>query len=119
MARTLKSDKMLFWAALALVCTSVVMVVSAAALSREINAVKQIGYALVGMVGMFAMMRTDYHHLKRPAVIWSLLAVTFIGLIAVFLFTARNGAHRWIQGPISMQPSELAKLVAIVFAAAI
>ena len=29
MARTLKSDKVLFWAALALVCTSVVMVVSA------------------------------------------------------------------------------------------
>jgi len=119
MARTLKSDKMLFWTALALVCTSVVMVVSAAAVSRETGAVRQIGMALVGMVGMFAMMRTDYHHLKRPEVIWTLLSITFIGLVAVFLFAARNGAHRWIQGPFSLQPSELAKLAAIVFAAAI
>jgi cell division protein FtsW len=110
---------MLFWTALALVCTSVVMVVSAAAVSRETGAVRQIGMALVGMVGMFAMMRTDYHHLKRPEVIWTLLGITFVGLVAVFLFTARNGAHRWIQGPFSLQPSELAKLAAIVFAAAI
>jgi cell division protein FtsW len=119
MARTLKSDKMLFWAALALVSTSVVMVISAAAVSREIGAVKQIGFALVGLMGMFAMMRTDYHHLKRPAVIWTLLIVTFVGLVAVFMFAPRNNAQRWIHGPISMQPSEVAKLVAIVFAAAI
>ena len=35
MARTLKSDKVLFWAALLLVCTSVVMVYSASAVQSE------------------------------------------------------------------------------------
>ena len=36
MARTLRSDQMLFWAALALVCTSVVMVVSASVVGGKV-----------------------------------------------------------------------------------
>ena len=42
MARTLRSDKILFWAVLALVCTSVVMVFSAMVLSAKlIDSLKQ------------------------------------------------------------------------------
>jgi cell division protein FtsW len=62
----------------------------------------------------------DYHALRRPAVIWTLLAVTAIALVSVFFFAPRNGTQRWmLLGPVSLQPSELAKLTAIVFAAAL
>src|SRR5262245_36122097 len=117
MARTLKSDKVLFWAALALLCTSVVMVVSAAAINGQWGLTKQLGYALAGLVVLFVAMRIDYHQLRRQEIIWALFGVTVAGLIAVFLFDDRNGARRWILLPhITLQPSELAKFVAVIFA---
>ena len=50
----------------------------------------------MGLVALFVMMRVDYHQLRRPEVIWTLLGVTVLALMAVFAFPARNGAHRWI-----------------------
>ena len=116
MARTLRSDKVLFSAVVALVCTSTVMVVSATRLSS----LWQLAYAAAGIAGLLVMMRVDYHQLRRPVVIWSLLGFTVLGLFAVFLFASRNGAQRWIDlGPATWQPSELAKIAAIVFTAAV
>ncbi len=122
MARTLRSDKVLFWAALTLVCTSVVMVVSASAYLHDLQGTltRQLGLSIFGVILLFAAMRTDYHHLRRPVVIWTLLAICVVGLVAVFFFTERNGARRWIAIPgLTLQPSELAKLAAVIFAAAI
>lgn len=116
MARTLRSDKVLFSAVVALVCTSTVMVISATLMSS----MRQGFFAVAGIVALLVMMRVDYHYLRRPAVIWSLLAFTVFGLLAVFLFASRNGAHRWIGiGQLNWQPSELAKITAIVFTAAV
>jgi len=124
MARTLRSDQWLFWVALALVTMSAAVVVNAslfganAAFAR--SALRQLGVLTVGLAAMFVAMRTDYHKLRQPSVIWSLLAVAVVGLIAVFFFPARNGATRWILiGSYGLQPSELAKLAAIVFTAAV
>jgi cell division protein FtsW len=127
MARTLKSDKMLFWAALLLVCTSVVMVYSASAVQADtVNLasyhllVRQLVWALLGLGLLLVVMRIDYHQLRRPAVIWALLAVTVVALLAVFLSTPRKNTYRWITvGSLSWQPSELAKVVAVLFAAAL
>ena len=128
MARTLRSDKVLFWEALALVCASLVMVYSASAVvapAKDVVAydkfIHHLPFALLGVVALFVMMRVDYHVLRRPDVIWPLVAVTVIALLAVFLFPARKGASRWISifGIVSWQPSELAKVVAIIFAAAV
>lgn len=127
MARTLKSDKVLFWEAVVLVCASLVMVFSASAVVQETKDgrayevfLRQLPWAFMGLVALFVMMRVDYHQLRRPEVIWTLLAVTVIALLAVFAFPKRNGAHRWIAlGGLTWQPSELAKVVAIIFSAAV
>ncbi len=118
---------MLFTVTLFLVCVSVVMVYSASAaqaLSRQGTSAwfmgKQLLWAVLGVGAMLVAMRVDYHVLRRPAVIWTLLGVTVAGLLSVFFFDPRNGTTRWILlGPVSLQPSELAKLTAIVFAAAL
>jgi len=127
MARTLKSDKTLFLATLLLVGMSVVMVYSASAVQAldKFNSpvhffVKQLAWAVIGIVLMLGAMRIDYHHYRRPALIWSLLGATVLGLMAVFLFPKINGTHRWLSiAGLSLQPSEVAKLVVIFFTAAV
>ena len=91
MARTLKSDRVLFGTTLLLVGASVVFVYSASSgglLWRQIVTVS------VGLLLLLGMMRIDYHELRRPAVIWSLLGVTTLALIAVFVFEPRNNVDR-------------------------
>jgi cell division protein FtsW len=127
MARTLKSDKTLFLSTLLLVGMSVVMVYSASAVqalgkyqSPIHFLVKQLAWAVIGVVLMLGAMRIDYREFRRPAVIWTLLAITVAGLLAVFLFPTRNNTHRWLTiGSVTLQPSELAKLVAVFFTAAV
>ena len=53
--------------------------------------------------------------------IWSLLGVTVVALArGVSSSRARNGTQRWITfGSALLQPSELAKLAAIMFTAAL
>jgi cell division protein FtsW len=127
MARKLKSDKWLFSATLLLVCTSVVMVYSASAVmaSQDFNnpylfLFKQATWALVGLFFIHLVMRVDYHHYRQPAVIWSGLAIVIVALVAVLFGTPRNGATRWLNlAGLGIQPSELAKISLIVFAAAL
>src|SRR5713101_4218634 len=127
MARTLKSDRLLFWATLLLVGASVVMVYSASAVQALTKydrpyyfLFKQLAWALLGFVLLLAAMRVDYHQYRRPALIWSLLAVVVVALLSVFLFGPINGTRRWLSvDGVSLQPSELAQLVAIFFTAAL
>ena len=120
MARTLKSDKMLFLATLLLVGASVVMVYSASAVQAQ--AKYQIAdYFLVPAARLggarhrrccSSSMRVDYHQYQRPAVIWTLLAVTVVAAARASSSLPRSTARRrWMSfGIASVQPSELAKL---------
>ncbi len=127
MARTLKSDKALFLATILLVCASVVMVYSASAVQANDKfhtpvyfLLKQLAWATMGLLLMLGVMRIDYHEYRRPALIWGLLGITVVGLLAVFLSAKINGTRRWLGlGIVSIQPSELAKLVVIFFTAAL
>jgi cell division protein FtsW len=127
MARKLKSDKLLFTATVLLVCTSVVMVYSASAFIAMENQgdpylylFKQATWALLGLALVPVMMRIDYRTYRQPAVIWTGLAVVSIALVAVLFGHARNGANRWLGfGSLGVQPSELAKIVIILFIAAL
>ena len=127
MARKLKSDKLLFTATVLLVCTSVVMVYSASAVvAMEANRdpylylFKQGTWALLGLVLVPLMMRIDYRNYRQPVVIWAGLAVVSLALVAVLFGHPINGATRWLGvGGLGVQPSELAKIVVIVFMAAL
>jgi cell division protein FtsW len=127
MARRLKSDKALLMATLLLVGLSVVMVYSASAVQAANRystptyfLYKQIVWAVMGLILLLVARRVDYGHYRRPAMIWSLLGVTIVLLIAALMSDKVNGTHRWVSFRVmSVQPSELAKLAAILFTAAL
>jgi len=127
MARKLKSDKLLFMATLLLVCTSVVMVYSASAVIAMDRyqqpywfLIKQGTWAMLGVFLLSVTMRIDYRTYREPVVIWTALAVVAIALVAVLFREPINGTRRWFGiGGIGVQPSELAKMTAILFCAAL
>jgi cell division protein FtsW len=71
---------------------------------------RQALYALVGLVALVLLSRTDFRKLRHVG--GPMLAVAFFLLVAVLVVgTSVNGAKRWIPlGAFSFQPSELAKL---------
>lgn len=127
MARTLKSDRLLFLATLLLVGTSIVMVYSASSYkamtstaSPLMAVLKQLGVAGFGLLVLSATMRVDYRNFRRPALIWTALVLAFIALVAVLFMPMRNNTTRWfIIGSTTIQPSEFAKLALIIFTAAL
>ncbi len=79
---------------------------------------KQGAFTVAGLAVMFGASRLDYSYFERPAVVYSIFAVTVVLLIAVFAFPEINGARRWIRlGGFSIQPSEIAKLTLPIFLA--
>src|SRR4029077_15216123 len=127
MARKLKSDKVLFIATLLLVALSVVMVYSASApmaLDRFGKATRflttQAMWSVLGFAMLTLVMRIDYRYYREPIFIWTGLGFVAFALVCVYFRAPVNGARRWFGvGGIGIQPSELAKLVAIFFIAAL
>jgi len=63
-------------------------------------------------------MRVDYRRYRHPALVFSLMGLTTLLLISVFFLDRSHNTHRWIHaGGFSLQPSELAKPVLILFLA--
>ncbi len=80
--------------------------------------VRQLLYVLVGVPLMFALTTLDYRYVKTFA--W-LIYLGTLGLLALVIVagTTISGSQRWLYlGPISIQPSELAKLGVIISLAA-
>src|SRR5256714_12718502 len=123
MAKRVSVDRWLFVVTLLLVFIGLVMVFSASAViakeryhSGYFFLLRQIGWAVAGFIAMLAAMKIDYKRLKHPAVVFSLLGLTTLMLISVFFLDRAHNTHRWIHfGGFSLQPSELAKPVLILF----
>lgn len=82
---------------------------------------KQIIWSIVGIPVMFFMSNFNYNKLKKYAV--PLLILTCISLLLVFapgIGVETKGARRWVGiGPLGFQPSEVAKIVIIIYLSAV
>jgi len=79
---------------------------------------RQAVWLVAGLLGMFALMKLDYHRLREPAVVYTALCVVLLMLVGAFFLDKSHSTHRWIRiGPLGIQPSELAKLSAILYLA--
>lgn len=126
MAKRVGVDKWLFGTVLLLVLFGLVSVFSASAVMAKATTgspytfvIKQAAFALAGMIALFILMRVDYRKYNNPRLIFPAMGITGVMLLAVFVLHGKvNGAHRWIPlGPATIQPSELAKPVIVLFLA--
>jgi len=125
MARQLQTDKVLFGTVVVLLLFGLVMVYSASAVIAQEQyhtsyyyLVRQGIYAFLGLGLMAIMMNVDYRLLSKPTVIFPALAVQLLLLLVALFMSPLHDTHRWLRvGPVTFQPSELAKVVMVVFLA--
>jgi rod shape determining protein RodA len=103
--------------ALAIVSLSIVLLYSATSERLEGPSgmhLKQLVWAVIGLVSMFAVLCIDYQTLCRHAYV--LYGALLVSLVIVLLFgRVVNGSQRWlVLGPWHVQTSELAKPVLIL-----
>jgi cell division protein FtsW len=118
-------QRVLVLVTLGLVAFGLVMVFSATSAPAAINngdpmtfLIKQAAYAVGGVLLLTLLSHWDYHRF-RP--LTPMILVTAFALCAAVLVLAPpiNGARRWfLVGPLSVQPSELAKLALCVWVCA-
>lgn len=78
---------------------------------------RQIVFAVIGVTAMFIISKLNYNYFRLLA--WPMLVVVTGLLVLVLVLPASFGDfHRWINlGPLSFQPSELAKVAIVIFCA--
>lgn len=80
---------------------------------------KQIQATIIGVVVMFITMMIDYHLWERFAMIAYGVSAVLILLVLTPLGYEANGARRWLNLGMSLQPAEVAKVGMIIFFASI
>jgi cell division protein FtsW len=84
---------------------------------------QQASRALVGLLTLYVLARVDYRLYAKLS--WPLLAATLLALLVLVLpgteavAPTRNGARRWLEFGVRMQPSEFAKLAMVIWVAAL
>src|SRR5207247_2405239 len=121
-----KSAYILFLAVLGLLVIGIVMLFSTSAFARDSHGdvyffikLQAIWFGIgLGVCVVAALI--EYHLWQRTWCLWFALAIVSLSLCYFPHIVMRlNGSRRWIGlGPVTFQPSELAKLAAIVFLAA-
>jgi cell division protein FtsW len=125
MAKRVSVDRWMFTVTTILVFVGLVMIFSASAVMAKERfgsayefLLKQLVWAVAGFIAMVVAMKVDYKRLRHPALVFSFLGVTTLLLVSVFFLDRAHGTHRWFHlGPLSLQPSELAKPALILFLA--
>ena len=118
----------LFWALAFLVAVfnllGLVMVMSASSVvaldeygSSWYFVSRQAAWAALGTVALVVLAKLDYHRWRRHSGAFVLVALALLAVVLP-IGTGTNGATRWIGvGPLTFQPSELAKLALLVWVA--
>ncbi|HEY4683696.1 MAG TPA: putative lipid II flippase FtsW [Candidatus Acidoferrales bacterium] len=125
MPRRFQTDRILFAATLSLCLIGTVIVFSASAVvAREQQGspytflIRHLLWLGVGLAAMLLLMQTDYRRLKSPAVVFTAIGIVLAMLVAVLFLDRSHQTHRWIRfGHLSLQPSEFAKPVVVLFLA--
>lgn len=76
---------------------------------------RQVIWAALGGLGMVLLARTEYHTWRRYSLIGMAFALLLLGLV-LFVGSERWGGRRWLFNG-SIQPSELTKLIIILYIA--
>lgn len=125
MIRRSDTDRWLFGVTIMLCLLGAVMIFSASAVTAQQEfghsyhfVLRQSIWLVAGLLGMFALMKLDYHKLREPAVVYTVLCLVIVMLVGTFFLDKSHATHRWIKlGPLQIQPSELAKLTTILYLA--
>src|SRR5215831_13932028 len=120
-----KSAYILFLAVLGLLVIGIVMLFSTSAFARDSHGDvyffirRQAIWFGTGLVACTLAALIDYHFWQRTWWLWFLVALVALALCYFPHIGMRiNGSRRWIGlGPVTFQPSEVAKLAAIFFLA--
>ena len=135
MGQQLKTDWTLFGTVLAMVAFGLLILYSASSITAAVKpaetgakidphfesslhvVTRQLAWAVVAILAMMALKRTDYRRFQSPAVAFGAIGVVLMLLILVYPLDPGN--HRWLHltGPFRVQPSELAKPALVVFLA--
>jgi cell division protein FtsW len=125
MAYKANNDRTLFITTSLLTIFGLVMVYSASSVvaSSQYGVssyyfLRQLAFAVAGYIALLRLMNVDYHVWQKEKVVRWCLILALAGLVVVLAAPKVNGAHRWLRaGFLSFQPSEIAKLVGIIFLA--
>ncbi|MCR4891312.1 MAG: putative lipid II flippase FtsW [Lachnospiraceae bacterium] len=117
-------DHSLLISVIFLLLFGLIMVYSASSYEASVNAnIKDSTYylnsqlraTLIGFAFMMVISYVDYHFFKKTAIMAYVGACGLIILVLSPLGITRNGARRWLNLGLSLQPAEVAKLAAIIF----
>src|SRR5262247_1905860 len=79
---------------------------------------KQALWSALGLAVLVVAARVDYRTYRNEAFIWCLLGAVTLMLVGVLFSAPVNGTRRWFGvGGLGIQPSELAKIACVFFAA--
>jgi len=124
MAKTLKTDWILFGTVVMMVLFGAVMVYSASSVVADIRmgssyyfALRQLVWIAVALPLMMFFKQFHYRKLQTPAVAFTVMGLVMILLVIAYFADPRQ--HRWIRfGPVGgLQPSEFAKPAIALFLA--
>jgi len=116
-------DRSMLLATLILVCVGLVMVFSASIPTSQAKFhsphflfYRQLAWAAIGVFVFLLVVQMRLQWLTNRWVVATALVVTYVLLALVFTQSPINGTQRWLHAfGVSFQPSELAKLTAILF----
>ena len=122
-----KIDYSLMFIIIFLLCFGLVMLYSTSSYNALIKygdaayyLKKQVFATVIGIAVMLFLAYTDYHWLKKVAILAYFGSMVAICLVKTSLGYSANGATRWISiMGISIQPAEVAKIAVIILLAAV